>query len=746
MRTDLLRWLESRTPASTALLLALSASPAFGQSYSVSPSSGSFSSIVSAGSAVSVDNTDDGYGTISLPFAVEFFGQTYSAGSSVYPSTNGLLVFDSPDVAYENTIIPSSTAPNGFIAPLWDDLITGSGGIYYASVGSFGSRTFVVEWSNVSPYGGTSPLSFQVRFSETSDVIELAYASVSAAFAATIGIESSDGFAGGQLPCSPSCTSTDILSASRVVLTPGGVIPGSGPNLTGSLLSTLPPVLNPGDFITLEFEIRNSGDQLASASELALVGSADPTIDSSDMVLQTYSVSTLNPGASDYPYFEVTIPSELPTVPSGTLYVGALIDSTRAVSESNEADNVIYLGSVQLGGGGDPVQIITSSLPSGRVGSSYSADLRASPIASWMIVSGSIPGLSLSSAGTLSGVPSQPGSFAIRVQATASGYSPSTADFVVQVADAGGLAITTTTLPTAFVDVPYDATVTAAGGDGQYAFQLISEAPSWLMLTRQGRITGTPTESGVVSLSIAVTDGTFQQATTVLTLVVRGSNELTIVTESLPAGAVGARYSATISAEGGQPPYSFRVASGALPDGISLSSEGALSGTPTARASASPRIEVSDAAGATASRDFTLEVVEGGQLRITVPAEIVVPLNGDANVRLTAEGGVPPYSWGLQGALPAGLILNTELAAITGVATSSIATHVVLTVRDSEAATAMLEVSVRATQRPRGASSARGRAEPGCGCKTHGDPRSSSALFGLLLAFLFLARRGTQST
>src|SRR5262249_12498648 len=58
---------------------------------------------------------------------------------------------------------------------------------------------------------------------------------------------------------------------------------------------------------------------------------------------------------------------------------------------------------------------------------------------------------------------------------------------------------------------------------------------------------------------------------------------LTITTTALPGGVVGAAYSATLAASGGTPPYTWAIASGALPAGLTLApSSGVISGTPTA--------------------------------------------------------------------------------------------------------------------------------------------------------------------
>src|SRR6476659_108935 len=60
---------------------------------------------------------------------------------------------------------------------------------------------------------------------------------------------------------------------------------------------------------------------------------------------------------------------------------------------------------------------------------------------------------------------------------------------------------------------------------------------------------------------------------------------LAITTTSLHDGAMGQSYdsaTATLAATGGTSPYSWSVQSGALPAGLSLSSAGAISGTPSA--------------------------------------------------------------------------------------------------------------------------------------------------------------------
>ena len=68
----------------------------------------------------------------------------------------------------------------------------------------------------------------------------------------------------------------------------------------------------------------------------------------------------------------------------------------------------------------------------------------------------------------------------------------------------------------------------------------------------------------------------------------------------------------TLTATGGQPPYSWTIIAGALPPGMTLSSDGVISGTPTVAGTASFTVQVSDAASATATENMTLAIKTRG--------------------------------------------------------------------------------------------------------------------------------------
>ena len=69
---------------------------------------------------------------------------------------------------------------------------------------------------------------------------------------------------------------------------------------------------------------------------------------------------------------------------------------------------------------------------------------------------------------------------------------------------------------------------------------------------------------------------------------------LRITTSQLPAAKVGTAYSTRLAASGGVPPYSWKIALGSLPAGLTLSHSGSISGTPTATGTSSFRVRVSD--------------------------------------------------------------------------------------------------------------------------------------------------------
>ncbi len=173
----------------------------------------------------------------------------------------------------------------------------------------------------------------------------------------------------------------------------------------------------------------------------------------------------------------------------------------------------------------------------------------------------------------------------------------------VYVAACGGpspLAVTTSSLPTATVGVAYSETLTATGGTTPYTWSLSSGTlPAGLSLSSAGVISGTPTTTGTSSFTVKVIDASspVQSSTKTLSLSVSAGSSvspLSVTTNSLPTARVGVAYSATLAATGGTPPYRWSLVAGTLPAGLSLSSGGVISGTPTMAGTATFTAKVRD--------------------------------------------------------------------------------------------------------------------------------------------------------
>src|SRR6476620_2567025 len=85
---------------------------------------------------------------------------------------------------------------------------------------------------------------------------------------------------------------------------------------------------------------------------------------------------------------------------------------------------------------------------------------------------------------------------------------------------------------------------------------------------------------------------------------------ITVSPAVLSNGTAGRSYSQTISASGGTAPYTFGVASGSVPPGTSMGTDGALSGTPTQPGTYAFAVEATDARGCSATRSYSVDVTQ----------------------------------------------------------------------------------------------------------------------------------------
>jgi hypothetical protein len=329
--------------------------------------------------------------------------------------------------------------------------------------------------------------------------------------------------------------------------------------------------------------------------------------------------------------------------------------------------------------------ITTTTLPGGMVGTPYSA----TPVAtggsaplSWSVTSGSLPpGIGPNpnpATGALTGTPTTYGTFNFTLSVTDSTSVPTTMSQAYTVTILPMVpTVTTSKLNSAVAGVAYSQQLAYMGGNGSTpTWALVSGTlPAQLTLNPSGLISGTATNASAgatYNITVTVTVGTQTSAPAQLSIVVPALPAVT--TTSLQSGNVTVPYSQQLLYSGGAGgTATWAIVSGSLPasSGLTLSSSGLISGTPTLQTTYSFSVAVTVGTQTSAPQAYTLVI---NNLIVTSSTNAGGEIGLPFSFNLTARGGTPPYTWSLasgSAALPQGLNLSAATGAITGSPTSS---------------------------------------------------------------------------
>ena len=357
-----------------------------------------------------------------------------------------------------------------------------------------------------------------------------------------------------------------------------------------------------------------------------------------------------------------------------------------------------------------PGEKLLGTCPTGHVGAEYEIEILSEegsgcePYDYFELVNGSLPaGLSMTSEGVISGVPTSAGytrfwlwdrdlTFAQGGPSWCDREDKSEREFSIQIDP--GLAIVNELVEPASIGQPYSQTLTAkqvttlnppTGSDVQASWSVESGAlPPGLALSPQGLLTGSPTAEGSWSFVIRAQNGsTIASQDYSLTVRQPLSVKSPFGPARPPSSEVGIRVAKTYTATGGSGPYTWALASGALPTGVTLdTAKGTIAGTPQAAGAFVFGVSATDSEGRVTTSAAALTVAP--RLAIKTLRLKSAKVASTYQARVATVGGVQPVKWSVvNGTLPPGLKLSPTTGTISGTPRRSGSFRVTLGARDA---------------------------------------------------------------
>jgi hypothetical protein len=195
-----------------------------------------------------------------------------------------------------------------------------------------------------------------------------------------------------------------------------------------------------------------------------------------------------------------------------------------------------------------------------------------------------------------------------------------------------------------------------------------------------GVITGTPTTLGAFTPTVTVLDSVGATASR-SDYTVNINSSPSITTTSLPDGEQNLAYSTTVAGTNGTTPYTWSAVT-ALPAGLTLSSAGVISGTPSVAGNFTFTLALTDKAGVSAPNQ-SVSIKLYPRLTLSTKSNCDVKKGSQITTfSLTSSGGKPPITWGATG-LPAGLTIDTSTGAISGTTSANGSSAVTVSVTDA---------------------------------------------------------------
>ncbi|HWD07453.1 MAG TPA: Ig-like domain repeat protein, partial [Actinomycetota bacterium] len=603
------------------------------------------------------------------------------------PSSLGQLV---TFVATVSDLDPnaSSVNPTGRVTFTVDSTVAGTSPVGSGGTASFALSTLVVgDHSVVASYGGDANFAGSASSTLTQTVDKAASSTgltstpdpssvgQPVTFTATVSGPGGTPVPAGSVTFFDSSTAigTGSLSNGNAVFVTSSLAAG-GHSITASYGGDPNFVTSTSGVLTQTVALNGTATGLTSTPNPSALGAE-----------VTFTATVTAPGGGT-PTGSVAFKEGSATLGTAPLSGGSAVFTDSALAEGSHSITAVYSGDPTFGGSASSavdqvvnppaLTITTTTLPSGQIGSTYPGANLASAGGTAPVTwtqSGLPAGLTMTSGGAISGTPAGPaGTDNVAVTATDSGTPTpqvATKNLSITIAPAT-LVITSTTLPSGQIGSPYPGATMASTGGTPPVTWTGSGLPAGLTMTSGGAISGTPAgPAGTDNFTVTATDSgapSPQVASTTVSLVVRPAN-LAITTTTLPNGQIGSSYpGANLASSGGTAPVAWTQSG--LPAGLTMTSGGAISGTPSGPAGTDSVVVTATDSSTPTPETATVNLaitIAPATLAITTtslpPGQIGSPYPG---ATLASSGGTGSVSW-TQSGLPAGLTM-TSGGAISG--------------------------------------------------------------------------------
>src|SRR5690606_36927053 len=528
---------------------------------------------------------------------------------------------------------------------------------------------------------GASMAQFEVWLFEGSSTIEFHYGEIDPdGWTASMGIENIGGTVGYEVPgatgssCSPSCNHTHWLKDSVVTFSQGPELQVSEVTGVQEAFAGLP--------MPMSARVTNVGGKPAENFTVRFYVSPTRELGPQSIELVTLDgdLRSLQPGESEVWEASPRLPI---TLEEGQYYIIAEADPHRAVPETNRGDNYAAYGPFTIGLRAPNLVVDWVEAPDlvrpgesstirwrvqntgnlGAVAMNYVVRLSSSNVNSpvWKVIgSGSIAALEMGQMELLTTEVTIPEVVEPGVRYVTVEINPDRAVFEHEYGDNFGISapvvvaqddfvVLTEELPPAQLQGHYHVRLWAVGRSGSPAWRMAegSSLPPGLALVEEvgasGEVvtflSGVPSKSGDFPFRMREHFGETSVVQSYDLVVEAPSHELRVVSEHLAEAAFGFSYEDRLMAIGGAPPYTWELVKGELPLGMTLRSDGVLSGRPEQDGTFALTVRVRDWVGRQAVEELELYVASPAALTCVTRRLEPLVLGESVEIPLHAAGG-----------------------------------------------------------------------------------------------------------